>query len=251
MPFTVRIFTPDAAWKSGTYSIRAGTSLADLAGNMIDRPFEIDVFERVDFALYKIDMTRDIAYGTSPDQAEGVGEIGNWMNSRSTGGREPVKRWTSNLNTSDYKPYSDQSRIAGKLPVGAYLLEVKGDNSTTARDLLLVSDATLVLKCSGKQALVFFSNALSGAPIANANVTLWESYYDNAWRWRRLRLTTNADGLAQFSLQNVGGSRHVFATAASNDRQAFAAGQGSRAPQEAGWRIYAFTDRSAYRPKDV
>ncbi|HET9220308.1 MAG TPA: Ig-like domain-containing protein [Terriglobia bacterium] len=42
------IFTPDAAWKSGTYSIRAGTSLADLAGNMIDRPFEIDVFERVD-----------------------------------------------------------------------------------------------------------------------------------------------------------------------------------------------------------
>jgi len=42
------IFTPDVAWKKGSYSIRVGTSLADLAGNMIDRPFEIDVFDRVD-----------------------------------------------------------------------------------------------------------------------------------------------------------------------------------------------------------
>lgn len=42
------IFTPDLAWKKGTYTIRVGTALADLAGNMIDRPFEIDVFERVD-----------------------------------------------------------------------------------------------------------------------------------------------------------------------------------------------------------
>ncbi|HKR23390.1 MAG TPA: MG2 domain-containing protein, partial [Pyrinomonadaceae bacterium] len=207
--------------------------------------------KRVNFALYKIDMTRDIAYGATADQAEGEGESGNWINNRSTGGREPVRRWTSNLNTSDYRPYSEQSRIAEKVPVGAYLLEAKGDNSTTARDLLLVSDATLVLKSSGKQALVFFSNALSGAPIANANVTLWESYYDNVWRWRRLRQTTNADGLAQFSLQTIGGSGHVFATAASNDRQAFAAGQNSRARQENGWRVYAFTDRPAYRPKET
>lgn len=207
--------------------------------------------KRVDFALYKIDMTRDIAYGATAEQAEGTGESGDWMNARSTGGREPVRRWTTHLDTSDYRPYSEQSRIAGKVPVGAYLLEAKGDNSTTVRDLLVVSDATLVLKSSGKQALVFFSNALTGAPIANANVTLWESYFDNVWRWRRVAQTTNADGLAQFSLQNVGGSRHVFATAASNDRQAFAAGQSWRARQEDGWRIYAFTDRSAYRPKET
>jgi hypothetical protein len=42
------VFTPDSAWKSGSYTIRVGATLADLAGNMIDRPFEIDVFERVD-----------------------------------------------------------------------------------------------------------------------------------------------------------------------------------------------------------
>jgi hypothetical protein len=42
------IFTPDKAWKSGPYTIRLGTAIADLAGNMINRPFEIDVFDKVD-----------------------------------------------------------------------------------------------------------------------------------------------------------------------------------------------------------
>jgi hypothetical protein len=42
------LFTPDAVWNRGSYRIRVGNSVADLAGNMIDRPFEVDVFERVD-----------------------------------------------------------------------------------------------------------------------------------------------------------------------------------------------------------
>jgi hypothetical protein len=53
------IFTPDVAWKKGSYKIRVGTSLADLAGNMIDRPFEIDVFERVDQNLNRSTRSLD------------------------------------------------------------------------------------------------------------------------------------------------------------------------------------------------
>jgi len=45
------IFTPDKPWKSGLYTIRLGTAIADLAGNMINRPFEIDVFDKVDEEL--------------------------------------------------------------------------------------------------------------------------------------------------------------------------------------------------------
>ena len=45
------VFTPDRAWKSGAYKIRLGTAIADLAGNMINRPFEIDVFDKVDEEL--------------------------------------------------------------------------------------------------------------------------------------------------------------------------------------------------------
>jgi hypothetical protein len=41
-------FTPRAAWKAGDYSLRAATILEDLAGNSLGRPFEVDVFERVE-----------------------------------------------------------------------------------------------------------------------------------------------------------------------------------------------------------
>jgi hypothetical protein len=51
------MFTPDLAWKKGSYTLRVGTVLADLAGNMIDRPFEIDVFERVDQNLNRSTRT--------------------------------------------------------------------------------------------------------------------------------------------------------------------------------------------------
>lgn len=40
-------FTPRAPWKSGSYFLTAGTTLEDLAGNTLNRPFEVDVFERV------------------------------------------------------------------------------------------------------------------------------------------------------------------------------------------------------------
>jgi hypothetical protein len=54
------LFTPDTAWRKGGYTIRVGTALADLAGNMIDRPFEIDVFERVDQNLNR--TTRSLQF---------------------------------------------------------------------------------------------------------------------------------------------------------------------------------------------
>ncbi len=209
---------------------------------------------RVDFALYKIDMTREIPFAGPADQDEGAGMQTNWIQQMSLAGKQPVKSWTRTVDTANYKTYNEQVRVEGKLPVGAYVLDAKGETGTNARDLILVSDATVILKTSGKQALVFFSNALTSAPIANANVSLWESYYVNSgWRWRRLRQTTNADGLSHFSLHSEAGSHNLFVTAASNDRQAFAAGQGYGAsaygPHD--WRIYAFTDRPAYRPKET
>jgi hypothetical protein len=45
------IFTPDKPWKGGSYTVRLGTAIADLAGNMINRPFEIDVFDKIDEEL--------------------------------------------------------------------------------------------------------------------------------------------------------------------------------------------------------
>jgi hypothetical protein len=40
-------FTPIAAWRGGAYRLVIDTRLEDLAGNSIEQPFDIDVFERV------------------------------------------------------------------------------------------------------------------------------------------------------------------------------------------------------------
>jgi hypothetical protein len=41
-------FTPESAWGPGHYRIDIQTNLEDLAGNTIGRPFEVDVFEKID-----------------------------------------------------------------------------------------------------------------------------------------------------------------------------------------------------------
>ncbi|HSP62281.1 MAG TPA: MG2 domain-containing protein, partial [Pyrinomonadaceae bacterium] len=211
--------------------------------------------KRVDFALYKVDLTRDVRFTKIVGEEEGEGDSdNNWIQKVQTAGHAPARTWTKDLkDKGDHKPVSEQVRIEGKLPVGAYLLEAKS-GSQSARDVVMVTDASIVLKSSAKQALVYFCNALTGAPIANAEVALWESYYVNdKWHWRKLRQTTNHDGLAPFALKGVDGYRNLFAAAAGNgDRQAFSSGyaNGYNRGNQA-WRIYAFTDRPAYRPKET
>ena len=41
-------FRPDQPWAAGSLSLVADTALEDTTGNNIARPFEVDVFERVD-----------------------------------------------------------------------------------------------------------------------------------------------------------------------------------------------------------
>src|SRR6266446_62494 len=207
----------------------------------------------VDFALYQVNLTRDVWFTKVAGQEEGEGDNdNNWIHKLQTAGRVPVKSWTRDLiDKGDHKPVNEQLRIEAKLPVGAYLLEAKS-GSSAARDVVMVTDASVVVKSSAKQALVYFCNAVSGAPIANAQVALWESYYDNKWHWRKVLQTTNRDGLAPFALRSVSGYRTLFASAVSGDRQAFSNGYANGYNRnDQAWRIYAFTDRPAYRPKET
>jgi len=211
----------------------------------------------VSFALSKVDLTRDVHFITTSDEnqdeVEGEGDGDNSWVRRLRPLGQPVKAWNRNLNEkADHKPVSEQVRIEGKLPPGAYLLEAKS-GALSSRDVVLVTDASIVLKSSAKQALVYFCSAVTGAPIANASVALWESYYTNEkWHWRKTRLTTNSDGLAPFNLKNVESSRGIFVSAVSGDRQSFAGGYANGYSQNGdAWKIYAFTDRPAYRPKET
>jgi hypothetical protein len=52
--------TPAAPWKKGSYNLRVGAVTADLAGNMIGRPFEVDLFEKIDERILR--QTHDIPF---------------------------------------------------------------------------------------------------------------------------------------------------------------------------------------------
>ncbi|MDQ6652096.1 MAG: MG2 domain-containing protein, partial [Acidobacteriota bacterium] len=237
-------------------TISVGVSNIFLPGSELQFALNARNVRRVDFALYKIDLTRDVRFTRMSDEEEGEADDGAWIQKVQLVGREPVKVWSKTLDEKgDRKPIAEQVRIEGKLPIGAYVLEAK-NGLLSARDLVLVTDASLVLKSTAKQALAYFANALTGAPIANASIALWESYYvKQKWHWRRLGQTTNSDGLAIFELKSVESSRSLFVSGASpssNGGQAFAAGYANGGGGEGeAWRIYAFTDRPAYRPKET
>ncbi|HKB67245.1 MAG TPA: MG2 domain-containing protein [Pyrinomonadaceae bacterium] len=240
-------------------TLSVGVSNIFLPESELQFALEARNLKRVDFALYKIDLTSEVRFTKNPDEDEGEGDVEAWIHKLKVAGRTPVKAWSKQIDSKgDHKLFNEEVRIEGRLPVGAYVLEGRG-GSISARDLVLITDVSLVLKSSATQALVYFANAVTGAPLANAKVTLWENYYDGdsdtKWHARRLAQTTNSDGLAQFKLQNTSSGRNLYAAAATavgGDREAFAAGSaGGVNPGGDAWRIYAFTDRPAYRPQET
>src|SRR5262249_16460302 len=157
---------------------------------------------------------------------------------------EQVKSWTKDTaDKGDYVPGQDQIHIDEKLTSGAYLVEAKS-GAQSARDVILVTDATLVLKTSGHQALAFFCDARNGSPIAGATLRFWQRYQDGSnWSWRHLNKQTNQDGISVVDFENPANSSDIFVSAELNDRQAFSTGYSYYYyAQQPEWRIYAFTD---------
>lgn len=50
-------FRPSEPWKAGDYFLDAATVLEDLAGNSLERPFEVDVFEKVEERVERVSRT--------------------------------------------------------------------------------------------------------------------------------------------------------------------------------------------------
>jgi len=142
------------------------------------------------------------------------------------------------------------------LPLGAYVLQAE-TKGITSREIILVTDSTLIVKTSQKQALVYFCNALDGSPIQNAPVKLWERSYDGRkWVWQEMMKDTNRDGICLFDLNenkkySSGYNREFYVAASVDDRQAFSiADIYNYSGDRNKWRIYAFCDRPAYRPEE-
>jgi uncharacterized protein YfaS (alpha-2-macroglobulin family) len=204
--------------------------------------------KNIEFKLYPVSLPVDVRFPNKDTNAW------SWI-SQIDSKREPLRTWSRATNDDGtHKPGQDSMRIDGRLPTGAYVIEARSGEAT-GRELILVSDAALVLKTSGKQALVYFCDAISGAPLPNARVTLWNRSYNNTqgqWVWHQSAGKTNVDGIATFDLTASNYYDEVFVSAESDGRQAFSLGNSSYSPNEQQpWRIFAFTDKPAYRPEET
>lgn len=201
----------------------------------------------VELTLTPVDLTRDARFTDPRKQL-----AHNWLDALQAGDTTPIRSWTEDTgDTGDYQQRFKTIRLPEKLAPGAYLVEAKAGEQR-ARELILVSDATLVLKASGQTTLAWFVDAVTGKPIAEAQVSLWLQYHDGSGdnpRWLHLEKSTDGNGLAQFDLAGRNGS--LFVAAKLGERQAFCVHWANAwYSRPDGWQIYAYTDRPAYRPGD-
>jgi hypothetical protein len=197
----------------------------------------------IDLTLSSIDLTSDVNLVTSP----------SWLASITPPPGARIRNWKKETDDKgDHVPGFDRIRIDPKLPAGAYLLQASS-GTESERALVLITDASIVMRTDTSKAVVFACNALTGAPIAKAHLRLWERHGENGRDvTKSFDATTNADGLAEVSLGSTQYMNLFVAIAQGNGRQAFAtASKGGRYGDTGQWRIYAYTDRPAYRPEET
>ncbi len=205
----------------------------------------------IELALYRVDLTRQLAPAASERS------IGDWIWHLDVGTAEKVRSWTHDTKDSgSHKWGSATQSPEGALPVGAYVLVATGGGKT-ARELVLVTDVSVVLKSWRGKVLAFVCSAMDGSPVPKARVRLWDyRYTQGRWSGADTAATTGDDGLCRFDVGTVSRNNEnrygYLVTASIDGRQAFAAGAGFNAPSPpSAWKVYAVTDRPAYRPLET
>ncbi len=195
--------------------------------------------KRIELALYSVDLTAEAPL----TQRHG------WREAIVIEGRKPVRTWVHETHNEQYEPGQELLRLNPKLPPGAYIVTARAEGSKTSRALLMVTDAHILVHSAGDRATIFVSDVETGEPIANARVRA--SSHDP--RASSSKVTqTDANGLAEVQIDQYGIG---VITAAAGARQAYhetyISSYGRRQGRQADWRIYAFTDRPAYRPNET
>lgn len=207
--------------------------------------------DRIDLQLHRVDLPRDL------DLSALTGRGDNWLLHIELAQGPALRSWS--VTTGDdgqHRPAVRQIRLDRPLSAGAYVVEAtatSADGPRRARELILVTDTTLLIKRTDREVLVYLADAASGAPVSDAPVTLWSNHYVNrAWSWVNRRATTGVDGTAVLPLDPNTQWARVIVAAGPDDRPALAWDRirNWRDPSD-NWKIYAFTDRPAYRPGET
>lgn len=198
--------------------------------------------ERVELALYPLDLTRDASFTDGGND--------DWLARVPLAGA-PSARWSHETrDPGRHEPGQARLLLESKPASGAYVL-LASAGATQARALVLVSDVAVTVKVAGAKLLAWATDARTGAPLAAADLRLLEQWHDGQWRRADHSEQTGADGVAEFELTSKRGGGSYFVGLKSGARQSYAQGwMPGREDPAREWRLYAYTDRGAYRPGD-
>jgi alpha-2-macroglobulin len=214
-----------------------------LPGSEVEYGLSWRNLERVELELVPIDLVRDVSFPNDGND--------DWLTALALTRTAPAARWNHDTkDTGKHEPGQARLTLAAKPAPGAYVLRARGAGHE-ARALVLVSDAAVTTKVSGTKLLAWATDVKGGAPIAEADLRLWERWHDGQWHKVERSAKSGADGVALFELGSQRNGGQYFVALASGARQAYAQSwiPGTNEAQRE-WRIYATTDRAAYRPGD-
>ena len=143
---------------------------------------------------------------------------------------------------------------------GAYLLVGSLPGGNVSRIIVMLDDTAIVRKQLDKQHLIYVTDAVSGKPLPNAEVTLFGYHQEWVRKTRKHRITTkevtrttDADGMLLLNPNDIPQNYTWLITATLGKRFAYDGFTGLGFPN---WydreykqeKIFALTDRPVYRP---
>lgn len=230
--------------------------------------------------VYKLDLTEELRFNLSKKEIDYARGISNYqemikllVSTHRYEGLPQALSWHLNLKNegkhlwhgenkglAEWRQHDEEEEVdpkKGILEPGAYLVMAAG-SGVKAYDLILVTDMGVVTKTAGHSALFYVFDAQNGEPRAGAKVKYQYRYYDDQghWRWDQGQGVTDESGLLKVSLlstqrKNYNNQHQLFTTVLSGPMQTFSQGNYYHYNyQNSQWRIYAYSDRPAYRPNE-
>jgi uncharacterized protein YfaS (alpha-2-macroglobulin family) len=224
-------------------SLSVSVSNVFLPGSEVDFQLEWRNAGPIELSITRVDLPQDIRLGPTWNPL-------NWKESLPLGDRAPLRHWTRTPDTAPHQRGSARVVVDEKLPVGAYVLDARSAG-VSARELILVSDLAIVVKSGTDRTLLYVTDALSGAPAAAAHILLAQHHGGLNDAVTEQRADTGPDGTASFPAPQRWSELVAFVR--SGERQAFSGGwsSGSGERLRQSWKVYAFSDRPAYRPGET
>jgi hypothetical protein len=166
-----------------------------------------------------------------------------------------IKSWTRELkNEGKHLHHNDQEHL-DIAEEGVYLLTAKAGPGSSDT-LVVVTSLAAVTKTSREQSQVFVAHALTGEPVAGADVQVsWRVREGRRYVWHEAKGETNDAGMFQHDLP--GKQRHyrmhLLARTDGGEHKSYAYAQTYRSwwqRRRPDLSFYGYTDRPAYRPEE-